>query len=304
MFALLLISFSIPVIVADNWTIGVPNTSFAAKHVCPSKCGSLTVPYPFGIKSDSACSMNPSFDILCDESFDPPQAFLSPLSGHIMVSGIYETTIHIKNQPARTCYKNGTLTAVEAFGMNFSGTPFSFSNENKLTAVGCDEAAFILRSPNSNLEEIANEFIASCVAICSENGDLSSGFCSGIGCCQASIPKGVQSIYYYMKTLHGCDHEQDNLSACSYSFLAEPDSYTFNISDILDPAFLDKIREVPIVLDWAIDNRTCNQCANAGEMMCQRHSVCVDSDSPLGGYHCNCSHGYQGNPYLSPGCQG
>ncbi|KAH6783805.1 hypothetical protein C2S52_008764 [Perilla frutescens var. hirtella] len=278
------------------------STSSTSFEGCPIKCGDLTVPYPFGISSASACSINPSFDIICDVSTDPPKAFLASASALILVLGISETNIRIQNQPAMSCYQdNGTIVGTD-FGMNFSGTPFSFSNENKLTAVGCDDVAFVLRNPfDPKADDV--DLITSCVAICSKLDDLSNGFCSGIGCCQSSIPKGVQSIYSTMTTLSDRSKVPE-LSSCGYSFLAEQNSYTFNVSDISDPSFFNKTTDtVPIVLDWAIGNRTCNQIMNTSEMICQQNSVCVDSGTTLGGYRCNCSQGYQGNPYLSPGCQ-
>lgn len=136
--ALLLISLSI--------AFAYSNTSFTAggsiaKQGCRSKCGYLPVPFPFGITS--ACSIDALFVITCDESFDPPRAFLVSAAGDIMVLGISETRVRVKNELAKRCYDDRVSND---FGMNFSGTPFSFSSENKLTAVGCDDVGFILRN--------------------------------------------------------------------------------------------------------------------------------------------------------------
>ncbi|KAH7842115.1 hypothetical protein Vadar_001611 [Vaccinium darrowii] len=40
-------------------------TFFVAKPGCQLKCGSLTVPYLFGIGVGSSCSIDPEFDITC-----------------------------------------------------------------------------------------------------------------------------------------------------------------------------------------------------------------------------------------------
>ncbi|KAH6783806.1 hypothetical protein C2S52_008765 [Perilla frutescens var. hirtella] len=232
------------------------------KPGCLTKCGNLTVSYPFGISANSSCSINPFFAINCDVSFDPPKAFLG--IDNVEVLGISEAKISVKNRLAVQCYReDGAQTEGKSFFMNLSSTP-------------------------------------SCAAICSKPGELSNGFCSGIGCCQSSIPKGLQSTYVYMDSDKG-HTKVHNFSSCGYSFLAEQSSYDFNISDISDSSFVSRIIEtVPVVIDWAIGNQTCNQ---TNEIICQPNSVCVDSASTLGGYRCSCSPGYQGNPYLSPGCQ-
>ncbi|KAL0288592.1 UNVERIFIED_CONTAM: hypothetical protein Sangu_2652000 [Sesamum angustifolium] len=91
--------------VADNSTALYFNTSFAdgpyiSKPGCLSKCGDLTVPYPFGIGIKANCSINPFFDINCNSSFNPPKAFL----GNHEVLGISETKILIRNKLASVCY--------------------------------------------------------------------------------------------------------------------------------------------------------------------------------------------------------
>lgn len=293
---LILISICLYVVVADNSRYIHSNTWLTgAKPGYPSKCGNLTIPYPFGIGLNASSSVNPSFDINCDASFIPPKAFLG--SSELQVLGISETKIRIKNRLAWNCQQS-TDPYVD-FMMNLTGTPFSISNENKLTVIGCDDVVLMARDVGA-----WDDFISSCVAICSKPGDLTNGSCSGIGCCQASIPKGLQFAYTTMIPLN--ENQQANFSSCGYSFLAEQGRYSFNVSDISDPTFVTRVMEtVPLVLDWAIGNKTCDQIRDAGEMIvCQGNSECVDSGTNLGGYRCNCSQGYYGNPYLSPGCQG
>ncbi|KAK6140925.1 hypothetical protein DH2020_025318 [Rehmannia glutinosa] len=133
------------------------------------------------------------------------------------------------------------MTQYGEFSMDMSMTPFSISSENKLTVVGCDDISLLSRA-----DDELYDFISSCVAVCLKPQDLSNGSCSGIGCCQSSIPRGLQSIYGDIATLNRHTKVQ-HFNPCGYSFLAEQNSYTFNTSDILDSSFVNRTFEnVPL----------------------------------------------------------
>ena len=57
-----------------------------------------------------------------------------------------------------------------------------------------------------------------------------------------------------------------------------------------------------MALDWAIGNETCEEVRKKKETnACMENSYCYNSNNG-DGYLCNCSQGYQGNPYI--GCEG
>ncbi|CAK9140000.1 unnamed protein product [Ilex paraguariensis] len=119
------------------------------------------------------------------------------------------------------------------------------------------------------------------------------------------MPKGLK---YYFTSLTSLKNHTTvwSFDPCSYAFLGEENAFTFRgASDFLDPDFMNKtLAIVPIVLDWVIGNLSCAQAKAANDYACRGNSYCNDSDSGFGGYRCSCNQGYEGNPYLSPGCQG
>ncbi|KAL3622758.1 hypothetical protein CASFOL_033366 [Castilleja foliolosa] len=265
-----------------------------SKPDCPNKCGNLTVPYPFGIGMSTDCALNTDFVVTCNASFSPPKPFIR--AGNLEILQITDNQIRIKNWVAASCYdQNGNITRQNRAWINLGNTPFAFSDVNKFTIVGCDEFALIAGSEDRN-------FTSGCVSLCSSSQDLIEGDCSGIGCCQTAIPKGLKSFNANLGTLYR--HTRIwSFDQCGYAFLGDPESYRFSANDLNDTGFQNRtIENVPVVLEWAIGAQNCSEAERLNGFACQGNSFCVDSDTGLGGYRCSCSQGYNGNPYLSPGC--
>ncbi|CAI9099599.1 OLC1v1036447C1 [Oldenlandia corymbosa var. corymbosa] len=265
------------------------------KPGCQSRCGNLTVPYPFGIGLNSGCAIGELFEVNCNTSFSPSAAYI----GGIEVLEIGDGQIRVANMLATTCYnETGHLVRKVDAWMNLITSTYSFSTLNTFTIIGCDDFAVISSSGNRN-------FSSGCVSLCNKVEDVLSGFCSGIGCCQTSnIPPGFNFFYAYLGSLN--KHTTVfGFNPCSYAFLGERDKFIFRgASDFSDPTFVRRtIGSVPIVLDWVIGNLSCSAARKTNDYACHSSSLCVDSDTGFGGYRCSCAPGYEGNPYLAPGCQ-
>ncbi|KAD3067714.1 hypothetical protein E3N88_35594 [Mikania micrantha] len=91
---------------------------------------------------------------------------------------------------------------------------------------------------------------------------------------------------------------------CTYSFLGEQERFTFNgVADFKDPGFRNRtMASVPMLVDWVVGNLSCSEARTTGVLACQANSRCVDSDTGVPGYRCICNSGYEGQPYLDPGC--
>uniref|UniRef100_A0A803KWP0 Uncharacterized protein n=1 Tax=Chenopodium quinoa TaxID=63459 RepID=A0A803KWP0_CHEQI len=189
-------------------------------------------------------------------------------------------------------------SVIAMIGLN--SLPLVFSDTaNKFTVVGCDDVS-VIQAQGS----LGRSFTSGCVAVCSKPQQVLNGSCSGTGCCQTSIPKGLKAFYISAVSLS--NHTNVSFNPCSYAFLAEQDKFSFNVSDLSDLTFVERtLDNVPVVLQWVVGVRqTCLQAQKKlSSYACHQNTNCTDFDiATAGGYRCNCLPGYDGNPYLTPGC--
>ncbi|RWW07175.1 hypothetical protein GW17_00029457 [Ensete ventricosum] len=197
------------------------------------------------------------------------------------------------------CYNTTTGEDVRfRLAIDLKGTPFTFSDTmNKFTATGCDAMAMIQGSGPHN-------YTGGCVSFCATRHSVIDGSCSGVGCCQASVPRGLQSLKLNFSSIRAMTGSKNDTSGtCSKAFIVDKDWFKFSAEDLVGNAN-DEYR--PVVLEWSIGNQTCEevQRRKPPDYACvDGHSRCYNSGNGIG-YRCNCSQGYAGNPYVPGGCQG
>ncbi|KAK3000706.1 hypothetical protein RJ639_022418 [Escallonia herrerae] len=290
-----LVWLPLALIASTTATISTVNTTTITKPGCQQNCGNLTVPYPFGIGIGSGCSIDPSFDINCNTSFSPPKPFLNV--ANMEVIHISDSEIRTKNVMASNCFdRTGSLMSSNRASIHLGSPYFTLSPTNKFTIIGCDDFALITALNGLN-------FTTGCFSLCSRSVDIVEGYCTGIGCCQTSIPKGLGTFLASISTRRN-HTDVWSFDPCGYAFLGEQDKFKFQgASDLSDPKFMNKtVDSVPVVIDWVIGNKSCVEAQKSNDFTCHKNSYCVDSDTGFGGYRCSCNKGYEGNPYLSPGC--
>ncbi|KAL2906971.1 Wall-associated receptor kinase 2 [Bienertia sinuspersici] len=287
----------------------ITTSNSIAKSGCPTKCGNVTIPYPFGIGLDGECSLSPTYNIYCNTSLVPHKPFLlRTTTDHLEITHISNTGImRIRNNISTRCYQDGEVVESMSRGIaaiNLFNLPLVISDtKNIFTAVGCDEMAIIAD---------ANGHASGCIATCASIEDAVeyNSTCSGIGCCQtATIPKGATIIATNIGTVFNHVNVSE-FNPCGAAFLAERDKFVFNAADLSEDhtMFMESVMEnVPVVLDWFVGvNETCQQGRQASSesgYICLGNTSCVDFVAgSTTGYRCSCNPGYQGNPYLSPGC--
>ncbi|KAI6695524.1 hypothetical protein NL676_023234 [Syzygium grande] len=262
------------------------------KPGCRSSCGNLSIPYPFGLSdSDPKCRIKPdSFRVVCDNSTDPPIAYMNRRDSNIQILDIsvehHELRVNVS--PGRDCYgKSSSLSSYPQLSL----LKFPISNtKNKFIAVGCDTSAYFSDSHG--------KFSFGCMSLCSNVSDFSNGSCSGIGCCETSIPRDSFGYEISFRSFYNHTYVMD-FNPCSYAFVAEIGFYNFTAGDLKQLEF----NESTVVLDWAIGNKTCKDAKkNNKSNMCTNNAICTDAENGSG-YKCTCKEGYRGNPYLANGCQ-
>ncbi|KAF8010809.1 hypothetical protein BT93_J1456 [Corymbia citriodora subsp. variegata] len=250
------------------------------KSRCRRFCGNLEIPYPFGSNdSDPKCrNEHPSFRVVCDESINPPIPYINTKSSSFQILNIsvQNHELRVNVSIGQDCYDSSgkDLSSSSYPELHLLKFPIS-STKNKFIAVGCDTAAqFQARNGN---------FSFGCMSSCSDISDVINGSCSGIGCCETSIPKNT--LAYEISIGSFSNHSNVlKFNPCSYAFIAENDFYNFSIDDLSRLKF----NESALVLDWAIGNQTCEEAQkHSKSYMCTKNTNCTNAENGFG-YKCNC----------------
>ncbi|KAK3120723.1 hypothetical protein QOZ80_9AG0692840 [Eleusine coracana subsp. coracana] len=276
-------------------------TSATSRPGCRNKCGEVEIPYPFGIGEECAW---PGFAIICNQSFEPPRPYIDTdeiINISLEAGEARVFTIHSSN-----CYSSpNTTVSDEVYGM-FDQAFLISPTRNVFTAIGCRAMAFLDGISLANHD--IKSYSAGCFSFTSFNDSAGDGEnCTGSGCCQSSIPGNLSFIKVSWPNETGFANPDWSYNPCSYAFVAQQDWYNFSRGDLIGKNFNSRVgnRSIPLVLDWAIRGNDSCQMTPEGTLTAP---ACVSANSTClnvtrgGGYRCNCSKGYQGNPYLNGGC--
>ncbi|KAL6626194.1 hypothetical protein ACP70R_029920 [Stipagrostis hirtigluma subsp. patula] len=262
---------------------------------CQTHCGDVQIPYPFGI--GTGCAVEKGFEINCNKTasgVEKPFIF----NVEVLNISVSHGKTRVLNAISTYCYNPNTRTMKKSlWSLDFSESPYRFSDaDNKFIVIGCNTLAYIYNKYNRT------GYTTACASVCESPRALTNGSCFGVGCCENALPKGLTRydvFFYYVYN----DSSSLLFNPCSYAALVETETFSFSSEYITTKRFNETYKgRQPLVLDWAIGNVACNVARNMPSYACRdRNSLCINSTNGPG-YLCNCSKGYEGNPYLPDGC--
>jgi hypothetical protein len=292
------------------WWAGPPpaaaaGTAMQPGEACLRRCGDIDIPYPFGV--GSGCHLETgdwTFSLSCNRTSDGRQRLYN-YQIEVVDMSVRHGQLRIYSLINPWCYNSttGAMNGQNNWWYDMSITNFRINDAlNRFTVVGCNSLAYI-----RSLNDTTDLYMTGCMAMCPGVGRLENGSCAGVGCCQTAIPSGLNGYQISFEEKFNTSGTS-SFSPCSYAVLLEAAAFDFRTTYITTDEFMAANgNQVPLVLDWAIGNKTCQEAKrNASAYACvSGNSECVDSKYGRGkGYLCNCSAGYDGNPYLLNGCQG
>ena len=269
-------------------------TTVAAQSSLPAGCddqycGDLKVPYPFGMTDE--CAFEDKSFINCSKSGNnDPTPYLTK-DGNLVVTNIsLDGELEILNYVAKDCYnQNGPSIGNEPqlwlADFTISGT------KNKFFAIGCDTYAEVYGFRGNN------SYTTGCLSSC-QKGDNLTEPCSGVGCCQVSLPGELENISLSLSSFYNHTYVL-GFNPCSYAFVVKDGKFNFSNTSFED---LNKTEYLPMVINWSIGNVSCEVAQKFENYLCKANSECVSG--VRSGYLCRCKTGYEGNPYHPHGCTG
>jgi hypothetical protein len=305
-----------------------------ARQGCRDKCGNISIPFPFGMGKPGC--FREGFQVVCNHSSHPPRAFLADNRTFADVDYRYRNnsqrdsrsysrvqsplelvSISVATGEARVyaavsyrCSTNHNESFSRDQAMDFSDSPFAMSaTRNVLIGVGSEAEAELYWSVVENANAVDS---FSCRAQDDSYGaHARNGSCTGWGCCEQTLPPDKGSGKSFELSVYPVDPDRWlETNSCSYGMVVEKSWYNFSTPDRYgDKTLLKRFpRGVPLALDFAAGSASCpaeGQPPPPDYACVSGNSSCANAtytDTPS--YICKCWEGYDGNPYVTDGCQG
>jgi hypothetical protein len=170
--------------------------------------------------------------------------------------------------------------------------------------------------------------VSACAALCDNSFPAPEDTsCSGVGCCRTSIAQGLTAYGVKFKDMGQTDDSPYTRNVSGGAFIVDREWFNgVNVGALQNNTFHQfgsyvygshghqqhnmTNPSVPTVLDWWLDlqrNRdllVLNPGSGSALRCVSLNSFAAPLDSDDSKVRCNCSDGYQGNPYVINGCQG
>lgn len=159
---------------------------------CQRKCGNVEIQYPFGIGLE--CSLAPYFNVSCEVQEDDvskPFIFDDNVT-ELLDTSLTSSTIRVLNVISTYCYNTSGQMEDRSRVYDASDTPYRFSGiQNKFIVIGCNTLGYI--ADYSDNSSNSQSYLTGCLSTCCRLSDMTNGSCSGVGCCQTRIPRGMST---------------------------------------------------------------------------------------------------------------
>ncbi|KAM3259848.1 hypothetical protein ACQJBY_051251 [Aegilops geniculata] len=292
---------------------GAASPAPIGKRGCETRCGDVSVPYPFGFGQDR-CSAAPGFKLNCvhDNTTD-----MSSGAGTRLLLGDHGDfevkEISVKNRTIRglslPIFINATInntghSTVRSMGFRDNRWQYSLPPSTELVVTGCNvQVTLLFTSPSSTYG-----YTTGCCSHCNRSGVLTADDVRNndeVGYCTTPVFSYLASYNVELKRIARNSTINDYLPV--YAFIAEEGWFDSDRAVGLmnlraersvsrSKANKDDHLLAPLVLDWACPNNgICNATVNTNANC----SILFDGTQ----YVCDCNPGYEGNPYLNNGCQ-
>ncbi|KAG2320252.1 hypothetical protein Bca52824_013465 [Brassica carinata] len=275
----------------------------ASRSSCPSHCGNISIPYPFGI--EKGCYLNEWFAIQCNNSTSRELVpYLPNINKEVVKIFLPDPdtygSLRIKtNITSMGCFNSSNETK---FGepLNFSGSPFTIGRSNIFQAIGCNYKATL-----THLEPT----VVGCISTCEPRkiGDHTS--CRGNKCCQVDPPSEIGQVV-------GINMEEISSNVtrergCRVAFLTDEnqDPLAYREGKLTEPKWFYDRQYAILQLRWAIPMTNLSFINSMGCTMGYSSSsvspcICTNNtNDQISSLGCACHKGYTGNPYILGGCK-